>query len=106
MKTKFIGYLFIFCLFAAVGCSSDGPPCGDTVCSAGEVCESGDCVLALVIEGDEDPEGCLGDEDCPSHKICTEPDSEPGATCIPRLSCQRDHDCQTGLQCDEDGLCR
>lgn len=109
MRLMLLGYLLIFLgLLVGPACSADGPPCGDTVCSADEVCENGQCILALIIEvnENEDEDGCLHDEDCGKSKVCTDPQSEPGATCIPRLPCDRDLDCQTGLQCGDDGLCR
>jgi len=105
-------HLFL-CLFLLLplfygGCSSDEAiPCGDGFCRSGEVCEAGQCVLGIVLdEGAAVNSVCYSDQDCPSGKICTEDFSEPANSCIPILPCERDGDCQLGLHCGEDDVCR
>ena len=102
---RFAYMLLGFLLLALPHCSTDNVPCGNTTCGAGEVCESGECVLALHISGEDSEEGCFHDSDCPKGQVCTLETSDPANTCIPRLPCDRDSDCQSGLTCGPDGLC-
>lgn len=105
-RVLLIVFLFILPVFH-LGCSSDeGPVCGDTVCNSNEVCEDGQCVLALIIEPAEEELGCRDDGDCSRNEVCTQEDSDPPSSCIPRLPCDYNRDCQLGLTCHEDGLCR
>lgn len=107
-KYFYISLLIIGLSFGISACSSDdGVACGNGFCSSGEVCEDGVCVLGLFIDGsEEDNEGCQEDSDCPREKVCTDGDSRPASTCITALNCEVDQDCQTGLQCGNDGHCR
>ena len=106
MRITLIGFFLILLAFSLGACSSEGTPCGNTVCGSGEVCESGECVLGIFIEGDSGEELCQSDEDCPGHKVCTLPNSDPASTCITELNCEGDSDCQSGLNCGKDKVCR
>ncbi len=107
MRQNWLSYIVLLLLTLALPyCSTDNTPCGNTTCGSGEVCESGFCVLALNISGSDEEELCHLDEDCPKGQVCTLEDSDPAMTCIPRLPCQKEFDCQSGLTCGDDGLCR
>lgn len=99
--------LMAFLFLALPHCSTDNVRCGDTTCGSGEVCESGQCVLALNISGEPLEEDlCFQDEDCPDGQICTLETSTPAQSCIPRLECEQELDCQSGLSCGPDGYCQ
>jgi len=94
------------------GCSDDRIACGDSFCGSAEVCENGQCELALTLnlgseeESDKESVECEDDGDCRLDEVCTEAGSDPASVCIPPLSCSHDLDCQSGLKCGEDGHCR
>jgi hypothetical protein len=102
-------FLFIplFLLPLVLGaCSTEGVSCSGAVCAAGEICEAGKCVLGLSFDGASEGESCQSDEDCPEDAVCTHASSKPASTCIAQLDCDLDGDCQSGLRCANDGICR
>jgi hypothetical protein len=106
LKRRALWFLPLFFLPLGFWGCSDGVSCSGAVCGAGEVCDAGKCVLGLSFDQSEEGAPCESDSDCSEDKICTAPNSKPPSTCIPQLDCDLDGDCQSGLTCARDNVCR